>query len=94
MLGESRQKSDSERITGTLSRKRKSNRSTCGSWTFPECRSISRFRHGLDGEVFDDGLGFDGSTIRGWQAINESDMLVLPEPETAFVDPFTRLKRW
>ena len=34
------------------------------------------------------GLGFDGSSIRGWQAINESDMLVMPVPETAFVDPF------
>ena len=37
---------------------------------------------------FDDGFGFDGSSIRGWQAINESDMLVVPQPETAIVDPF------
>ena len=37
---------------------------------------------------FEDGFGFDGSSIRGWQAINESDMLVVPQPETAFVDPF------
>ncbi len=37
---------------------------------------------------FNDGLGFDGSSIRGWQAINESDMLVIPDPTTAFVDPF------
>ena len=44
----------------------------------------------LDEEVFEDGLGFDGSSIRGWQAINESDMLLLPQPDTAFVDPFTR----
>jgi glutamine synthetase len=43
----------------------------------------------LDEGVFEDGLGFDGSSIRGWQAINESDMLVLPQPETAFIDPFT-----
>ena len=43
----------------------------------------------LDEEVFEDGLGFDGSSIRGWQAINESDMLLLPQPDTAFVDPFT-----
>ena len=42
----------------------------------------------LDEDVFEDGLGFDGSTIRGWQAINESDMLVMPQPETAFIDPF------
>ena len=39
-------------------------------------------------EAFEDGLGFDGSSIRGWQAINESDMLVKPAPETAFLDPF------
>lgn len=38
---------------------------------------------------FEDGFGFDGSSIRGWQAINESDMLILPDPTTAFVDPFT-----
>ena len=42
----------------------------------------------LSEDVFEDGLGFDGSSIRGWQAINESDMLVLPQPETACVDPF------
>ncbi len=39
-------------------------------------------------ETFEEGLGFDGSSIRGWQAINESDMLMLPDPETAFMDPF------
>lgn len=38
--------------------------------------------------AFQNGLGFDGSSIRGWQAINESDMLVKPVPETAFIDPF------
>jgi glutamine synthetase len=42
----------------------------------------------LDEDVFEDGLGFDGSSIRGWQAINESDMLIVPQPETACVDPF------
>ena len=42
-------------------------------------------------ETFEDGLGFDGSSIRGWKAINESDMLVVPQPETAFLDPFTEL---
>ncbi len=41
----------------------------------------------FDGEVFEEGLGFDGSSIRGFQAINESDMLLLPDPATAFVDP-------
>jgi glutamine synthetase len=44
----------------------------------------------LDEAVFEEGLGFDGSSIRGWQAINESDMLVLPQAETAFLDPFTK----
>jgi glutamine synthetase len=43
----------------------------------------------LDEELFEDGHGFDGSSIRGWQAINESDMLVIPDPNTAFMDPFT-----
>lgn len=38
-------------------------------------------------DMFTDGLGFDGSSIRGFQVINESDMLVLPDPSTAFVDP-------
>jgi glutamine synthetase len=42
----------------------------------------------LDEDVFEDGLGFDGSSIRGWQAINESDMLIVPQPETATMDPF------
>ncbi len=46
---------------------------------------------GLTEDVFEDGLGFDGSSIRGWQAINESDMLVMPQPDTAFIDPFTKL---
>lgn len=45
----------------------------------------------LDEDVFEAGLGFDGSSIRGWQAINESDMILLPVPETAFIDPFTKL---
>jgi len=38
--------------------------------------------------LFDEGLGFDGSSIRGWQAINASDMLVIPDPATAVIDPF------
>ncbi len=38
--------------------------------------------------VFEDGLGFDGSSIRGWQGIHESDMLMIPDPSTAFIDPF------
>jgi len=43
----------------------------------------------LEEDVFEDGFGFDGSSIRGWQSINESDMLIVPQPETAFVDPFS-----
>jgi glutamine synthetase len=37
--------------------------------------------------VFEEGLGFDGSSIRGFQAINESDMLLMPDPDTATLDP-------
>jgi glutamine synthetase len=46
----------------------------------------------VDEDTFADGLGFDGSSIRGWQAINESDMLVKPIPESAFIDPFLQAK--
>ena len=42
----------------------------------------------LEESLFEDGLGFDGSSIRGWQAINNSDMLVMPDPTTAMMDPF------
>jgi len=42
---------------------------------------------GLDEDVFTEGIGFDGSSIRGFQAINESDMLLIPDPDSATVDP-------
>ena len=42
----------------------------------------------FDTAVFTDGLGFDGSSIRGFQEIHESDMLLLPDPTTARLDPF------
>lgn len=42
----------------------------------------------LDEDLFESGNGFDGSSIRGWKAINESDMLIRPEPATAKIDPF------
>ncbi|MBM4257795.1 MAG: type I glutamate--ammonia ligase [Deltaproteobacteria bacterium] len=54
-----------------------------GTWqhfTIP----MSEFEEAL----FDEGLGFDGSSIRGWQPINASDMLVIPDATTAVIDPF------
>jgi glutamine synthetase len=42
----------------------------------------------LDEDSFENGFGFDGSSIRGWQPINASDMLVVPDPSTAKMDPF------
>jgi len=54
-----------------------------GQWqhiTFP----VTQFNAGS----FEDGFGFDGSSIRGWKAINESDMLIIPDPNTMWVDPF------
>jgi glutamine synthetase len=42
----------------------------------------------LEESSFEDGFGFDGSSIRGWQPINASDMLVIPDPATAKMDPF------
>ncbi len=45
----------------------------------------------LDEDTFEEGVGFDGSSIRGWQAIHASDMVVLPDPETAVMDPFTQV---
>ena len=45
----------------------------------------------IDEETFTDGMPFDGSSIRGWKTINESDMLKVPDPKTAFLDPFTEV---
>src|ERR1700739_1306392 len=44
----------------------------------------------MDESPFDEGLGFDGSSIRGWQSIESSDMLVVPDPDTAVLEPFTK----
>ena len=38
--------------------------------------------------LFDEGSGFDGSSIRGWKTIDQSDMIVVPDPSTAWIDPF------
>ncbi|NWF88833.1 MAG: type I glutamate--ammonia ligase [Ignavibacteriaceae bacterium] len=45
---------------------------------------VTQFNEGS----FEDGYGFDGSSIRGWKPINESDMIIIPDPKTYFVDPF------
>ncbi len=42
----------------------------------------------LSADSFKDGFGFDGSSIRGWKKINESDMLIIPDPETMVIDKF------
>ena len=44
----------------------------------------------LSESVFEEGIGFDGSSIRGFQEIQESDMLLVPDPDTAYMDPFTK----
>jgi glutamine synthetase len=45
----------------------------------------------LTEDAFEDGYGFDGSSIRGWQGIEESDMLIMPDPATAMIDPFSAI---
>jgi glutamine synthetase len=56
---------------------------TFGTWQHFSC-PIGE----LTEEVFAEGLGFDGSSIRGWKSIEASDMLAMPDPDTAFMDPF------
>ena len=48
--------------------------------------------HALDEEAFAEGLGFDGSSIRGFQEISESDMVLVPDPASALIDPFHEQK--
>jgi glutamine synthetase len=45
----------------------------------------------LNEDIFEEGLGFDGSSIRGFQKIQESDMLLIPDPNAVFLDPFTEV---
>jgi len=44
--------------------------------------------HRITEQCFEEGFGFDGSSIRGWQPINASDMLIIPDATTAKLDPF------
>jgi glutamine synthetase len=46
----------------------------------------------LTEDAFEEGYGIDGSSIRGWAAINESDMLLIPDPTTVFMDPFAETR--
>lgn len=48
--------------------------------------------HQVSEESIGEGFGFDGSSIRGFQQIQESDMLLFPDPDTAFEDPFTEVR--
>src|SRR5512144_2244370 len=56
---------------------------TFGTWQHFSCPIRE-----LTEEVFSEGLGFDGSSIRGWKSIEASDMLAMADPATAFMDPF------
>src|SRR6058998_2698270 len=61
------------------------------------CDLLGRWQHvslptrALDEDAFEEGLGFDGSSIRGWQGIEESDMLLMPDASSAILDPFTEV---
>ncbi|BDC52257.1 glutamine synthetase [Bryobacterales bacterium F-183] len=46
----------------------------------------------LNEEMFEAGYGIDGSSVRGWAAINESDLILIPDPKTAMIDPFYDVK--
>ena len=54
-----------------------------GTW-----QHCSFYHNQINENSFIDGVPFDGSSIRGWKTINESDMCMVPDPETAWIDPF------
>ena len=56
---------------------------TFGTWQHFSCPIRE-----LTEDTFSEGIGFDGSSIRGWKSIEASDMLAMPDPDTAFIDPF------
>ena len=45
--------------------------------------------HVFNEETFENGFAFDGSSVRGFQSIDQSDMLMIPDPSSVFMDPFT-----
>jgi len=51
---------------------------------------LTVFQNQIEESSFTDGVAFDGSSIRGWKAINESDMAMVPDPTTAWIDPFMK----
>lgn len=55
-----------------------------GTW-----HHITYTMHAIDAEMLTDGIPFDGSSVDAWQPINKSDMILMPEAQTAFLDPFT-----
>lgn len=56
-----------------------------GKW-----QQVRQHRSIVDADTFNLGVMMDGSSIAGWQGINESDLILSPDPETALVDPFTK----
>lgn len=56
---------------------------TPGIW-----QHLTVYQNQIDESSFTEGVPFDGSSIRGWKAINESDMSMVPDPKTAWIDPF------